>query len=83
MTTLCDDCVFAEWKKTANGRLHPNKRGLCKRLYEHPLDLRIPPVFYWGVFKTAPYPSGGYIERGKPLEEKCIFKTGINPRDIR
>lgn len=26
----CDDCVFADWRLTSNGRLHPSKEGKCK-----------------------------------------------------
>lgn len=25
----CDDCKYAEWKRTSNGRLHPDKTGVC------------------------------------------------------
>lgn len=27
--SLCATCRFAEWKKTANGRRHPDGTGLC------------------------------------------------------
>lgn len=32
----CDDCKFANWYRTSNGRLHPNKAGRCtfsKKVY--------------------------------------------------
>ena len=70
----CDDCEFAEWNRTSNGRLHPNKGGRCKRLDVHPLDLRLPEVFEWG-YGRPPRPHGGYIERGFPLMNNCIFKS--------
>lgn len=41
MTTTCDGCRHADWKRTANGRLHPDKQGKCRRLDESPLDLRL------------------------------------------
>ena len=73
----CDDCAFAKWQRTANGRLHPSKQGRCTRLDMFPLDMRLPSAFYWlGWQMQAPMPSGGFIERGKELREKCIFKDG-------
>ena len=70
----CDDCDFADWDRTSNGRLHPKKGGRCKRLEAHPLDLRLPTVFYWS-YGSAPRPFGGFIERGRDHEEKCVFKS--------
>ena len=70
----CDDCAFAEWKRTANGRLHPDKSGWCARLELHPLDLRLPAAFYW---INAPSPSGGHIGRGAELPRPCAFKAGV------
>lgn len=74
----CDDCRFAEWKRTSNGRLHPDKSGRCKRLEQHPLDLRLPSAFWW-MSNHLPSPNGGWIERGRDLPEKCIFKDGSRP----
>lgn len=67
----CDDCEFADWKRTKNGRLHPDKGGKCKRLEAYPLDLRLPAAFYW--MHLPPRPNGGYITRGADLPTKCIF----------
>lgn len=67
----CDDCKFADWKRTAAGKLHPDKTGRCTRLREFPLDLRLPAAFY---FVFEPHPSGGFIERGSELRAKCDFK---------
>jgi hypothetical protein len=78
--TSCDNCIFADWQRTSNGRLHPNKQGKCTRLEKHPLDMRIPPAFYWGWGSNyAPTPNGGQIERGEAHREKCVFKTGARP----
>ena len=61
--TKCVGCKFAEWKRTAAGRLHPDCDGKCR----HPL-FSVPPVVpasatvgYWsgGDVKL----SGGYIYR--------------------
>lgn len=27
--TICAECRFADWKKTANGRRHPDNSGRC------------------------------------------------------
>lgn len=69
----CDNCTLADWRRTSNGRLHPNKSGRCKWLTERGIDTRLPTAFYW---LTSPTPSGGYIERGKPHKSPCIFKNG-------
>lgn len=83
--STCDGCKYADWKKTSNGRLHPDKGGKCTRLKEHPLDLRLPVAFDW-IGRGAPSPGGGYITRGeehmiwdndKRVPIKCIFKTGM------
>jgi hypothetical protein len=70
----CETCKFAEWKRTANGRLHPDKSGKCTRLIAHPLDFRVPAAFYW---HSVPNPLGGYIQRGEKDRSKCIFKAGM------
>lgn len=73
----CDNCEFAEWERTKNGRLHPGKQGRCLRLEKHPLDLRLPEAFWWGFLVSEPKPSGGRIERGKKHKSPCIFKSGM------
>lgn len=70
-TTICDDCIFANWKRTTNGRLHPDKSGRCKA----PLpNFDVPAAFYWGALNSGPRPNGGYIERGSQLHRACSFK---------
>ena len=71
----CNGCLYAEWKRTSNGRLHPDKMGRCTYLDKHPLDLekKIPGAFR--IFSSLSF-SGGYIERGSELARKCAFKTG-------
>lgn len=70
----CDDCKFASWERTSNGRLHPGKSGRCTRLSIHPLDMTLPAAFYW-VSMATPSPSGGWIERGAELKSDCDFKA--------
>ena len=66
MTHTCDGCRWAEWKRTANGRLHPDKTGKCKFPVKIP---KLPAAFYWMGHSQ---PSGGYIERGHVLKEACV-----------
>jgi len=73
MTDTCDNCVFARWRRTAAGRLHPDRSGMCKRLEAFPLDLRLPAAFGWGSY-GQPDPYGGYIERGYVHVDGCAFK---------
>lgn len=75
----CDECKFADWKRTANGRLHPSKAGMCKRLDVFPLDMRLPAAFYW-IGHVGPKPSGGYIERDRQLKNGCEFKMKAEGR---
>lgn len=61
----CNHCAHADWKRTANGRLHPDKTGRCTVVVKLPV---LPQAFYWiGV----PNASGGYIERGRELADHC------------
>lgn len=75
MSGLCDNCAYAEWKRTANGRLHPDKSGRCTFLKKHPRDDRLPAAFYW--IGSAPNPAGGAIERGDKVRTMCVFKQGV------
>lgn len=68
----CEGCVFASWKRTSSGRLHPDKTGRCTALVEKPLDLRLPASFYWMSYGT-PKPTGGSIERGREIA-LCEFR---------
>lgn len=74
MSNTCDGCKYAGWRRTAKGRLHPDKSGRCTFLEKHPLDLKIPAAFHW-LIGTKPNPCGGYIERGREIG-KCAFKSG-------
>ena len=67
----CDNCIYAEWKRTTNGRLHPDKSGRCEWFKNNPL--RIPSAFYW--VGAPPLPGGGYIERESVLKNECVLKT--------
>jgi len=54
----CMTCKFAEWQKTAAGKLHPSGDGRCKWIY--PL-VRLPVGMYWVGGELRP--SGGNINR--------------------
>lgn len=66
---LCDDCRWAGWKRTSNGRLHPDKSGRCKKEVKVP---ELPQAYRWDSF----YPisiTGGYIERGIENKDHCVY----------
>jgi hypothetical protein len=72
----CDDCAYADWKRTSNGRLHPDKFGHCRFVWVPP---PLPKAFsfgYGGNRDRSPYTSGGYIERGDHRCDDCpCFKA--------
>jgi len=70
----CDDCRFAEWKRTKAGRLPPDGSGYCGYLKEHPLKINLPSAFYFiGFRRQFPPPSGGQIQRGHEFDD-CPVK---------
>ncbi len=67
---LCDQCDHAEWKRTANGRLHPDKTGKCRKAVEWKAPA-LPACSYW--IGGAPTPYGQLITRGQELMEHCVY----------
>jgi len=67
---ICDECKYAVWERTKNGRLHPNKRGACVYPWKMP---PLPNAYY---FTGGPYVSGGFIERGREYENHCPYGRG-------
>ena len=68
---LCDHCKWANWKRTASGRLHPDKSGSCAKEWQPP---PLPAAFYFHTISTEiPRPSGGYIKRGEELNKHCPY----------
>jgi hypothetical protein len=65
----CTNCKWAEWKRTANGRLHPSGEGRCAFPYKVP---PLPAAFGW-IGRLTPVPSGGHIERKRELKEHCPY----------
>ena len=63
----CNDCIYAEWKRTKAGRLHPSGDGRCT----YPIKIpKLPPCYY---FLHYPNPLGGYINRRTELKEHCTY----------
>lgn len=65
----CDDCKFAEWERTAAGRLSPSKKGRCKFPYVVP---KLPNSRYF-LGKSAPEALGGHIKRGEQYNAHCPY----------
>jgi len=54
----CMNCKYADWERTAAGRLHPNGDGKCTA----PINLpQLPKAFYW--YGSLPLGGGGFISR--------------------
>lgn len=66
----CNDCAHAVWKRTANGRLHPDRSGRCGFVWSPP---PMPMAFSFSYLKAGqlPIPNGGFIERGKYQYTDC------------
>lgn len=71
----CDNCKYAEWHRTKNGKLHPDKQGRCTYVWCAP---SLPKAFYFpGSYGNTPYPSGGHIERGDRATDGCCYFTQL------
>lgn len=64
----CQGCKYAAWKRTASGRLHPDKSGRCTKEVKIPA---LPACQSWlGCGPKASFP---YIERGVYFETHCPY----------
>lgn len=68
--TNCTKCIYAQWKRTKNGRLHPSGDGRCGYKYAVP---PLPVAMYWIL--GVPNPSGGHINRHKGCLSECPYYT--------
>lgn len=59
MSHQCLTCKFADWKRTAAGRLHPDGAGRCRWVVP---EIAYPKALYFIGGRPKPY--GGWIERG-------------------
>lgn len=76
--TFCNDCTLANWKRTASGRLHPDRTGRCGAQIP---EIALPAAFYWiGIGSSSPRPMGGFIERGKAIPRPCPYKKTSGSR---
>jgi len=79
----CTECKFAEWKRTAAGRLHPSGEGRCRWKYE---PKPIAAAYSWPGFHrgSSPIPHGGFIhrrdEREMVITRNClVFQKAVKP----
>lgn len=64
----CTYCKYAEWKLTANNRLHPSGDGQCTYPYKLP---PLPASMYW--VSQSKTPCGGFINRKEALKNDCTY----------
>ncbi len=73
----CNGCKYAEWKRTANGRLHPSGDGRCTFTIVIP---KLPNAFRWGTYSGQAYkPCGGFIGRRDVYGDDCPMYDGSKP----
>lgn len=63
----CLYCKFANWDKTAAGKLHPLGGGRCTKEF----SIVVPQAFYF--VGGTPKPAGGWINRKSELKDHCVF----------
>lgn len=84
MSNICMTCKFADWKRTAAGRLHPDGQGRCR--WQMP-EITLPKAFYYVGYHSTPKPSGGQIERKHDDERECaawlLLDLGLTDEEAR
>lgn len=63
----CTDCIHAEWKRTAAGKLHPSGDWDCKKVVVFP---KLPASFY---YVNSPEVCGVFINSRIILKEDCVY----------
>lgn len=66
----CDDCAYAQWRRTKAGRLHPNKDGKCKYPWASPALPNSAPAL---MHRDKSPPEGWYIWRGHEFQDRCPY----------
>ena len=61
MAVKCLGCKFAEWKRTSNGRLHPDQSGRCN----WSVTIQVPPSIEGSFWRVCDVKDGRTIEGGK------------------
>lgn len=74
----CNGCKYANWRKTAAGRLHPSGDGMCEFPWKMP-PLPASRYFIGG----APKPSGGGINRREEFKDHCPHYQAESKGDPR
>ena len=66
---MCLGCTYANWNRTATGRLHPSGDGRCAYPWKMP---PLPMSMYW-LGQSPPRPLGGNISRKEELGDHCAY----------
>lgn len=74
--TSCNGCKYANWQKTAAGRMHPSGDGKCTYEYSVPC---LPLAFYY--IPAVPVPCGGHINRRKEFNEHCPYWSAAEKKE--
>ena len=69
--SICERCKFAEWARTRNGRLNPNKQGKCTWTKTFHIAGSAARPGTWGHFGEPLTVTGGRVERGSAWPSKC------------
>jgi hypothetical protein len=69
MVKSCLNCKFAEWSRTASGRLHPSGAGKCTYQWKMP---ELPRSMHW-LGSQPPRPLGGFIQRKCEWMDHCAY----------
>lgn len=65
----CTHCKYAEWQRTAAGKLHPSGDGKCEYPWKMP---PLPQSMYW-IGRNPPTPNGRHISRKTELKDHCAY----------
>lgn len=63
----CNGCKYADWHRTAAGKLHPSGAGECTYPWKMP---ELPSSMYW---IGSPSRGGGGINRKKQFNGHCTY----------
>lgn len=67
----CTRCVHATWKKTVNGRLHPNGNGRCTK------EVKLPSLPQSKFVHRPVVILGGHINRKIELKDHCVYYSEV------
>lgn len=64
----CKHCKYAEWKRTAAGKLHPSGDGDCAYPWKMP---QLPAAMFWVGIEPKPYRAS--ISRRDLMKKDCPY----------